>query len=90
MPNGINLTKFSSNDSDYAEIREELEYADEFIWLAVGRFVPEKDYLNMVTAFSEIRMEFGSCKSLIAARGRSGLRSNPCASSSKSRSMCVF
>lgn len=53
IPNGINLGRFRSNDSERNDIRRELGIGDSFMWLAVGRLVEAKDYPTMLQAWSE-------------------------------------
>lgn len=53
--NGVDTEEFRYNREDRVRIRN--EEADEFIWLAVGRFVQAKDYPTMIEAFSKASTE---------------------------------
>lgn len=60
MPNGIDLHKFTDQrDNEGTEeirvnLRSELNITNEFVWLTIGRLVPEKDYPNMLAAFAKV------------------------------------
>lgn len=55
VPNGIVVDQFKGLIDYEGHVRRELGIrSDEFIWLAVGRLVPVKDYENMITAFSRV------------------------------------
>ncbi|MGO4108822.1 glycosyltransferase [Paenibacillus sp. YAF4_2] len=69
VPNGINMDKFAGNPDDGAAIREELQLGSRYIWLAVGRFVPEKDYGNMLQSFAEVLRTKPDSALLIAGIG---------------------
>lgn len=71
VPNGINLSAFdfSAREETGMSIRGELGLQDEFVWLAVGRFVPEKDYSNLITAFSMLLSNHPHSVLLIAGDG---------------------
>ncbi len=56
--NGIDVKEFAPNGASGARIRAEIGVSDaseeaEFVWLAVGRLVPNKDYPNLLRAFAE-------------------------------------
>ncbi len=56
--NGIDVHEFAPEGASGARIREELGVSAaaeeaEFVWLAVGRLVPNKDYPNLLRAFAE-------------------------------------
>lgn len=59
VPNGVNLDAFKRNGELSKRIRAELGLGEKFIWLSVGRFAEEKDYPNLLRAFSA--QERGSC-----------------------------
>jgi glycosyltransferase involved in cell wall biosynthesis len=59
--NGIDVQEFSPNAGSSARIRAEIGVSpaneeSEFVWLAVGRLVPNKDYPNLLRAFAEVRL----------------------------------
>lgn len=58
--NGIDIHEFAPDRASGARIRAEIGVSDakeetEFVWLAVGRLVPNKDYPNLLRAFAEAR-----------------------------------
>ena len=54
VPNGIDLVSFQRRHELRVRLRDALGVAGEFVWLAVGRFNPVKDYGSMLVAFSEV------------------------------------
>lgn len=54
IPNGIDADRFCPDPEVRKRMREELGLGDTFVWLAVGRFDPQKDYPNMLRAFSHV------------------------------------
>ncbi len=54
IPNTVDLDRFKPSAAARAEIRKELGIGDEFVWLAVGRFQPAKDYPTMVAGFARL------------------------------------
>ncbi|GGA33411.1 glycosyltransferase [Paenibacillus physcomitrellae] len=69
MPNGIDMERFSLSARVRVQIRRELGVEGRFVWLAVGRLAPEKDYLTMLGAFAEVRRSFPQTMLLIAGIG---------------------
>ncbi|WP_337100778.1 glycosyltransferase [Paenibacillus sp. YIM B09110] len=69
VPNGIDMSQFEKNDHDYSNIRNELGLGGQFVWLAIGRFVPEKDYANMLKAYALIVRSYPTSMLLIAGIG---------------------
>jgi glycosyltransferase involved in cell wall biosynthesis len=53
----------------YIALRKELGLGDFFVWLAVGRFYPQKDYPNMLRAFAQVVRENPKTLLLIAGDG---------------------
>lgn len=52
IPNGVDIAALSSPAGAGARVREELGLSDsEFLWLAVGRLLPQKDYPTLLHAF---------------------------------------
>jgi len=69
--NGIDVHEFAPNAENGARIRTEIGVSDateeaEFVWLAVGRMVPNKDYPNLLHAFAEVRLGRGDARLWIA------------------------
>ncbi|MBW4839492.1 MAG: glycosyltransferase [Paenibacillaceae bacterium] len=81
MENGIDLSRFDGEERGPEQLRAELGVTGEgevqpaidgpspFIWLAAGRFVPEKDYPAMLLAFAEARRNFPNSVLWIAGIG---------------------
>ncbi|MGB8029980.1 MAG: glycosyltransferase [Terracidiphilus sp.] len=69
--NGIEVQEFAPNGESGARIRAEIGASEareeaEFIWLAVGRLAPAKDYPNLLRAFAEVRLGRGDARLWIA------------------------
>ncbi|MNH77820.1 GDP-mannose-dependent alpha-(1-6)-phosphatidylinositol monomannoside mannosyltransferase [compost metagenome] len=69
MPNGINLDHFSRSEQDRMLLRREMNLEGKFIWLALGRLVPEKDYETMLRAFAGVIRAYPASHLLIAGIG---------------------
>src|SRR5262245_55803988 len=54
IPNTVDLERFKPSNEARAAIRRELGVEEEFVWLAVGRFQPAKDYPTMIAAFARL------------------------------------
>src|SRR5579863_2890494 len=57
--NGIDVREFAPDEAIGARIRAAIGVSDaseqaEFVWLAVGRLAPAKDYPNLLRAFAEV------------------------------------
>ena len=52
IPNGVDIEHFRLDPKVRRRLREELRLDTAFVWLAVGRFAPSKDYPNMLQAFA--------------------------------------
>ncbi|GGG00526.1 glycosyltransferase [Paenibacillus aceti] len=69
MPNGITLGSFGQG-RDKEWLADELGIAaDSFVWLAVGRLVPEKDYPNLFAAFTAVLKQYPGSVLLVAGTG---------------------
>ncbi len=53
VPNGIDTKLFRKDASERRPMRTELGLGDEFVWLAVGNFMPAKDHPNLLMAFAK-------------------------------------
>jgi len=67
IPNGYDLARTATPSVPREKMRERLGVrAQEFVWLAVGRLAPQKDYPTMLEAFS-LAMRQSSCLRLLIA-----------------------
>jgi len=69
LPNGIDTERFRPDPEFRARLRQELELEAAFAWLAVGRFDVQKDYANMLQAFSRVAPERSEGRLVIAGDG---------------------
>jgi glycosyltransferase involved in cell wall biosynthesis len=68
IPNGVDIAAVSAPAEDRARIRAELGAAEpDFVWLAVGRLAPQKDYPTLLEAFPPLAS--AGARLLIAGRG---------------------
>lgn len=51
VPNAVDTDRFSRDPEARRTLRAELKVGDRFVWLAVGRYAPAKDWPNMLHAF---------------------------------------
>lgn len=69
VPNGITLDSFGQAQASES-LNKELDIKPgQFVWLAVGRLVPEKDYPNMLDAFKTVLAKRPDSILLIAGTG---------------------
>jgi glycosyltransferase involved in cell wall biosynthesis len=68
IPNGVDTERFKPNLEDRLKFRKELG-VDGFVWLAVGRFDPQKDYPSMLQAFAHVVHKHSNTILLIAGDG---------------------
>jgi len=68
IPNGVDTERFKPSQEDRFRVRKELE-VDGFVWLAVGRFEPPKDYPTMLHAFARVVHNNPNAMLLIAGDG---------------------
>jgi glycosyltransferase involved in cell wall biosynthesis len=54
IPNAFDTTAFAPNASRRAEARAKNGAGDDFIWLAAGRIVSAKGFLNLLEAFAQV------------------------------------
>ncbi len=70
IANGVDSVTLTAPAAERARIRRELGVEDgEFLWLAVGRLLPQKDYPALLHAFQQA----GSSRSRLAIAGRGPL-----------------
>lgn len=56
IPNGVDLRRFAAMENGRAQVRHELGAPDgAFVWFAVGRLEPVKDYPNLLQAMALLR-----------------------------------
>jgi glycosyltransferase involved in cell wall biosynthesis len=73
VPNGVDLERFQTNDRERNRLRHELKAGvDDFIWLAVGRLAPAKDYPNLVRAAQRLDRKVSCRPSILIAGGGEG------------------
>lgn len=55
IPNGVDVSAFTLPPAERDRVRHELGLApNEFLWLAVGRLLPQKDYPTLLQAFQSL------------------------------------
>ena len=69
IPNGVDTAHFKPDPETRVALRRELGLENLFVWLAVGRFDPQKDYPNLVRAFAQVVAEKPNTVLLIAGDG---------------------
>jgi glycosyltransferase involved in cell wall biosynthesis len=70
IPNGVDTERFRTvPDGARESVRTSLGLAQEFVWLAVGRFEIAKDYPNMLRGFARVRERYPQTILLLAGRG---------------------
>jgi glycosyltransferase involved in cell wall biosynthesis len=72
--NGIDTDEFMPSAERRSLTREGMAAGHSFIWLAVGRLVPAKDYPNMLRAFRQVRAAFPDAQLWIAGASADGLQ----------------
>lgn len=67
--NCIDLGQYRPHEETRAELRRELNISnDTFLWVAVGRIEPQKDYSTLLRALSKVPRKYGM-KVLVAGKG---------------------
>ncbi len=66
VTNGIDTAEFAPSLERRAQLRAQMGVNDEFVWLAVGRIVPAKDYPNLLRAFSRVHAVSPSARLWVA------------------------
>ena len=68
IPNGVDVAALTAPAGEGSRIRRELGITPtEFVWLAVGRLLPQKDYATLLEAFQPLAS--APARLLIAGRG---------------------
>lgn len=68
-PNSVDQQRFFPDPSARKRLRQELQLDHQFVWLAVGRNHPQKDYVNMLKAFAKVCQNTTDTILLIAGDG---------------------
>jgi glycosyltransferase involved in cell wall biosynthesis len=55
LTNGIDVDEFTPDRTRRKTARTQMQIEREFVWLAVGRLAPAKDYPNLLRAFAKVR-----------------------------------
>ena len=69
VPNAVDTDLFRKLPQARAVLRRELGLGDEFVWLAVGRFEPAKDYPTMIAAFARLATVRPASRLLLVGKG---------------------
>ena len=72
IPNGVDIDRFKPNLDARARLRRDLSFGSagpDFVWLAVGRLDPQKDYPTMLRAFANVVGIHPQARLLIAGDG---------------------
>jgi glycosyltransferase involved in cell wall biosynthesis len=69
IPNGVDTFRFKPDPDIRAHVRTMLGVKDAFMWLAVGRFQPQKDYPNLLQAFAQLVSQEREALLVIAGDG---------------------
>jgi len=69
IPNGVDTERFCPDPEVRKRLREDLRLGKRFVWLAVGRFAPPKDYPNMLRAFAVVVYRYPEALLLIVGDG---------------------
>ncbi len=69
LTNGIDAEAFAPDRARRKRMRSEMSAGNAFVWLAVGRLVPAKDYPNLLRAFEKVHSVHPSSRLWIAGEG---------------------
>jgi glycosyltransferase involved in cell wall biosynthesis len=69
LTNGIDIASFTPDNKTRRSKRAETQAGGAFVWLAVGRIVPAKDYPNLLCAFAQVRRVHATAALWIAGEG---------------------
>ncbi|RIH89743.1 GDP-mannose-dependent alpha-(1-6)-phosphatidylinositol monomannoside mannosyltransferase [Meiothermus luteus] len=69
IPNGVDTRRFAPDPEARLALRREMGVQEEFIWLAVGRFAPAKDYPNLLQAFREVSQAHPAARLWLVGQG---------------------
>lgn len=69
VANGLDLQLFEPNAEARTRMRSQLDLDGRFVFLAVGRLFPVKDYPNLINAFAKVHQQRDHSRLLIAGDG---------------------
>ncbi len=69
IPNGLDVHHFYSDPKVRRWVREDLELGNDFVWIAVGRFDPQKNYRCMLEAFARVMQRKHRVRLVIVGNG---------------------
>jgi len=69
VPNGVDVNKFCINIEARKQLRREFNIENYFVWLTVGRLEKQKDYPNLLKAFSKVLKVYENTILLIVGQG---------------------
>ena len=69
LSNGIDTEFFTPDRARRKRVRMQMRVTDEFVWLALGRLAPAKDYPNLLRAFHQLRAARPDASLWIAGEG---------------------
>lgn len=72
ITNGIDVKRFSPESACGVSIRDSMNVAGEFVWLAAGRIAAAKDYTTLIRAFARVRATDTRTQLWIAGESASG------------------
>jgi glycosyltransferase involved in cell wall biosynthesis len=75
VPNGLDVNRYCPNEQIRSKKRSELKINDKFVWLAVGNLLSEKNYPNMLQAFS-ILLKYNHLNAILLIAGKGPLDNN--------------
>jgi glycosyltransferase involved in cell wall biosynthesis len=73
IPNAIDVESFGRGATRRVKLRNELGTGNGFVWLAVGRATPAKDYPNLLRAFAAVAQSEPEAELWIAGEGTEAL-----------------
>ena len=68
VPNAIDTAEFAPDPQRRQSMRSDMGAGDAFIWLAVGRLVPAKDFPNLLRAFAAVHARYPAAQLWIAGQ----------------------
>lgn len=71
ITNGIDLYAFTPDRNRRRRVRTQMQARRNFIWLAVGRIAPAKDYPNLLNAWTAVQQAHPASRLWIAGEGDS-------------------